>query len=187
MVFPAHCLKPFFVDIDPRNLPIARSMRISQVSGAKPGIIQVSLCLLSSSRDVSRRQARCVLVTNFMPIFTLTKSEDSHFTYVNVLVSSVLLTVPVRYAKRAAVASCVLTSSVSCRFPRSTVASAGLHGLGNTLKFTTRGLLSAAVRHPLAGRVRTAPCTSFCVRRRARFEFEGVDTSPTPGVPVASV
>jgi hypothetical protein len=83
-------------------------------------------------------------------------------------------TVPVWRAKRAAVVSCVLSSSVSCRLPRSTVASAGLHGLGNACKFITRGVLSAARRRPLAGRVRTAPCTSFCVRRRARFEFEGV-------------
>ena len=80
--------------------------------------------------------------------------------------------------------STLLSSSVSCRFPRSTVASAGLHGLGNALKFTTRGVLSAAVSRPLAGRVRTAPCTSSCVRRRLRFEFDGVYTSPTPGAPV---
>lgn len=48
----------------------------------------------------------------------------------------------------------------------------------------TRSVLSAAVRRPLAGRVRTAPCTSICVGCRARFEFDGVDASPTPGAPV---
>ena len=95
-----------------------------------------------------------------------------------------MLTVPVWRAKRAAVASCVLSSSVSCRLPRSTVASAGLHGLGNAREVITRGVFSAAVRRPLAGRLWTAPCTSSCVRRRARFDFEGVDTSPTPGAPV---
>ena len=102
----------------------------------------------------------------------------------HILASSVLLNVPVRCAKRAAVASCVLSSSVSCRLPRSTVASAGLHGLGNARELITRGVFSAAIRCPLAGRVRTAPCTSSCVRRRLRFEFDGVDTSPTPGAPV---
>ena len=72
---PCAHVKPFFVDIDPRNLPIVLHMRISQVFGAEPGIIQVSLCPLSSSFDVSRRQARYVLVTNFMPTSTLTKCE----------------------------------------------------------------------------------------------------------------
>ena len=50
---------------------------ITIVFGAKLGIIQVSLCPLSSSRDVSRQQTRYVLVTNFMPTSTLTKSKHS--------------------------------------------------------------------------------------------------------------
>ena len=66
----------------------------------------------------------------------------------------------------------------------STVATAGLHGFGNACKFITRGVFSAPLRRPPAGRLRTAPCTSFCVRRRGRYAFDGVYTSPTPGASV---
>ena len=92
-----------------------------------------------------------------------------------------MLGVPLQRAKQAAFASCVLSPFVSCRLPRSTVASAGLHGLGNAWQLITRGVLSAFVRRPLAGRVRTAPWTSVCVRRLARLEIAGVDT---PGAAV---
>ena len=95
-----------------------------------------------------------------------------------------MLGVPVCRAKRAAVASCVLSPSVSCRFLRSTVASVGLHGLGNAWQLITPGVFDAIVMRALVGRVLTEPWTSFCVRRLARFEIAGVDTSSTPGPPV---
>jgi hypothetical protein len=95
-----------------------------------------------------------------------------------------MLGVPVCRAKRAAVASCVLSPSVSCRFLRSTVASVGLHGLGNAWQLITPGVFDAIVMRALVGRVLTEPWTSFCVRRLARFEIAGVDTSSTPGAPV---
>ena len=64
------------------------------------------------------------------------------------------------------------------------VASAGLHGLGDARVVITRGTFSwppLDVHSPVAsGRRRVPPR----VRRRLRFEFDGVDTSPTPGAPV---
>jgi len=95
-----------------------------------------------------------------------------------------MLGVPVCRAKRAAVASCVLSPSVSCRLPRSTVASVGLHGLVNAWQLITPGVFDAIVMRALVGRVLTEPWTSFCVRRLARFEIAGVDTSSTPGASV---
>jgi len=96
-----------------------------------------------------------------------------------------MLGVPARCAKRAAVASCVLSPSVSRRPPRSTVASAGLHGLGNARELITLGVFDAVIRRAFVGRVLTEPWTSFCVRRLARFEIAGVDTSSTPGASVS--
>ena len=93
-----------------------------------------------------------------------------------------MLGVPVCRAKRAAVASCVLSPSVSRRLPRSTVASVGLHGLGNAWELITIRVFDAVIRRVLVGRVLTEPWTSFCVRRLARFEIAGVDTSSTLGV-----
>jgi len=96
-----------------------------------------------------------------------------------------MLGVPVCRAKRAAVASCVLSPSVSRRLPRSTVASVGLHGLGNAWELITIRVFDAVIRRVLVGRVLTEPWTSFCVRRLARFEIAGVDTSSTPGASVS--
>ena len=95
-----------------------------------------------------------------------------------------MLGVPVRRAKRAAGASCVLSPSVSWRLPRSTVASVGLHGLGNAWQLITPGVFDAIVMRALDGRVLTEPWTSFCVRRLARFEIAGVDASSTLGAAV---
>mmetsp|Transcript_2157 Transcript_2157/g.7167 ORF Transcript_2157/g.7167 Transcript_2157/m.7167 type:complete len:115 (+) Transcript_2157:1791-2135(+) len=64
------------------------------------------------------------------------------------------------------------------------MASVGLHGLGNALQFITPGVFDVVIRRALVGRVLTEPWTSFCVRRLARFEIAGVDTSSTPGPPV---
>ena len=96
-----------------------------------------------------------------------------------------MLGVPVCRAKRAAVASCVLSPSVSRRLPRSTVASVGLHVPGNAWELITLRVFDAVIRRALVGRVLTEPWTSFCVRRLARFEIAGVDTSSTPGASVS--
>ena len=96
-----------------------------------------------------------------------------------------MLGVPARRAKRAAVASCVLSPSVSRRLPRSTVASVGLHVPGNAWELITLRVFDAVIRRVLVGRVLTEPWTSFCVRRLARFEIAGVDTSSTPGASVS--
>ena len=85
---------------------------------------------------------------------------------------------------RAAFSSCVLSPSVSRHLPRSTVASVDLHELGNALQFITLGVFDAVIRRALDGRVLTEPWTSFCVRRLARFEIAGVDTSSTLGAAV---
>ena len=95
-----------------------------------------------------------------------------------------MLGVPVCRAKRAAVASCVLSPSVSRRLPRSTVASVGLHVPGNAWELITLRVFDAVIRRVLVGRVLTEPWTSFCVRRLARFEIAGVDTSSTLGAAV---
>jgi hypothetical protein len=64
------------------------------------------------------------------------------------------------------------------------VASDGLHGLGNAWQLITPGVFDVVVRRALFGRVLTEPWTSSCVRRLARFEIAGVDTSSTPGPPL---